>query len=86
MQGYGQSNEKQVIVAYQKLDRNSFVGPPRLVKYDKTSGAVIRSKLYMDENDVCSGSVGDIYFIREFTCSRRICHLQPHVCLFSAKT
>lgn len=75
VQGYGQSNEKQVIVAYQKLDRNSFVGPPRLVKYDKTSGAVIRSKRYMDENDVCSGSVGDIYFIGEFTLFST--HLSP---------
>ena len=67
VQGVGNSNDQQVVLAYRKLSGEVLVGAPQLIRYNEAIGTVLRAEEQVDETSVCSGSIGDIRFIGEFT-------------------
>ncbi len=61
--GVKASNAQYVFFAYLRTEGDRLTGYPRLVRYDQTSGTILRSDLKFDEKDQCCGAPDGIQFL-----------------------
>lgn len=66
VQGYAVEGDGRVVLAYRGLKGELLTGPTKLIRYDQSSGRVLRAELPLPEDDVCSGSVEEMKLVREF--------------------
>jgi len=65
--GTGASKQPYVYFVYQRRDRDSLNGFPHLVRYDQSTGEIIRSDLQPKKEDpYCCGSPVEIQFIDDY--------------------
>ncbi len=64
--GVNASREPYVFVAYVRTKGEVLTGYPRLVRYDQTTGTILRSDLKLDERDECCGAPDGIEFVDEY--------------------
>ncbi len=67
VEGHGSSNAQQVLLAYRQLTGELFAGPLHLLRYNKRTGAVVRSDAGLAGNDLCLGSIESVRFLGSFT-------------------
>lgn len=61
------SNESRTILAFLPVKGDTFVGPLRLIRFEKATGVVSQPNLKLDESDACSGSPLSITFVGNYT-------------------
>jgi len=67
VQGDGNGDQQQTLLAYRRIRGELLVGPLRLLRYNKIAGTVLRSEGGLAEDDVCLGSIESISFVGSFT-------------------
>lgn len=60
------NNQQIVLAAYVRVEGDQLTGNPRLVRYDRDSGAILRSEVKPEDEDMCCGSPEDINLIGDF--------------------
>ena len=66
VQGSGNSNQQQILLAYRQINGELLAGPLHLLRYDKLTGGRRHADAEMADNDLCTGSVESIRFLGAF--------------------
>jgi hypothetical protein len=64
--GSAGANQEIVLAAYVRVKGDEVVGDPRLVHYDRKSGAIQRAEVKPEDEDRCCGSPDDLMLLRDF--------------------
>ena len=64
--GAAGSRNQSVMAVYVRIQGDAVAGDPRLVRFDKDSGAVERAEIKPEDENMCCGSPDDISLIGDF--------------------